>query len=452
MLLLWAGIAALLLLPNLLTRGLFVDGLVYSSISRNLSMGIGSMWTPYYAQVKGAVFIEHPPLFFWLQSIWFSTVGNHLFTERLFSLVCYLGTAWLLFRLCRYLFSSVSTAYFSVLLVTLTPIVYWVFGNNMMEMLLVAPIVVAFHILHRRFHEKPHWWDLPVIALLFLFFLLIKGPVALGVAVMPFTFLFSVPTKKVFKDGLLVLVLSGASLFLLMQFDGASANLHAYMDAQIMGVLSGDRVSEFATSRWKLLKDLAQQLILPTAIPLGLWLLTRKKPAFVSKYLPLLFTALLFSLPFLISRKQHAYYLVPALSFFALFNAALFQKAFQTAVSLKKGLVQKVLGGLGLMAGGVAVVFMIAQYCEFSRDLDTQRDLIIIDEAIDVQLIGLEDDLHRNWSLYGYAMRFHGLDLSSIDGLDYMVASRESVLGYERLKLPTQKFHLFKKKERLLSP
>lgn len=446
MLLLWSGVSSVLFLPNLLTRGLFVDGLVYSSISRNLTRGLGSMWSPYYAEVKGDVFVEHPPLFFWLQSIWFQLTGDHVFTERLFSFLCYLVTSFLVFRFFQLVFKARNASFFAMVLVTVTPIVYWAFGNNMMEMLLVAPVVGACHILYRRYTISPHWWDLPFISLLFLFFLLIKGPVALGMAVLPFTFLFTVSFSKVLKDGLLLLLLSGVALVLLLQSEAAYANLNAYLEAQIIGVLSGDRSGEFAPSRWKLMKDLGQQLIIPFALPLGLWLLNRKRVNFGPKTYPLLLTALLFSLPFLISRKQHAYYLVPALCFFALFAAALFQDAFQKVLSYREKMTGTVAGLLGLSAVLVGTVLMLVNLEQLSRDSTTQKDLITLDEALPLKRVGLEDDLHENWSLYGYAMRFHGIDLSSKDSLSYLVASKEKVAGYERMNLPTQKFHLFKKK------
>ena len=87
-----------------------------------------------------------------------------------------------------------------------------------------------------------------------------------------------------------------------------------------------------------------------------------------------------------------------------------------------------------------------------SRDKATQSDLALISEYSAKKRLALEDDLHQNWSLYGYAMRFHDLDLSSKDGLFYCVASKNEVPGYEKVNLPTQKFHLFQKVGRWTFP
>lgn len=47
-LLLTTAIFALLLLPTLGQKGMFLDGVIYSSIARNLSEGFGSFWSSFF--------------------------------------------------------------------------------------------------------------------------------------------------------------------------------------------------------------------------------------------------------------------------------------------------------------------------------------------------------------------------------------------------------------------
>ena len=83
-------------LPRLAQRGMFVDGVTYASIARNLSEGRGSFWSPSYTATIYPQFHEHPPFGFWLQSLWFRVLGDHLFVERAYSLAAALGTALLI--------------------------------------------------------------------------------------------------------------------------------------------------------------------------------------------------------------------------------------------------------------------------------------------------------------------------------------------------------------------
>src|SRR5207247_6982650 len=73
------------LVPRLAHRGMFLDGVTYASIARNLAQGRGRFWAPHYTDTIYPAFHEHPPLAFWLQSLWFQAFGDHWFVERAYS-------------------------------------------------------------------------------------------------------------------------------------------------------------------------------------------------------------------------------------------------------------------------------------------------------------------------------------------------------------------------------
>ena len=50
------------LLPRLAHRGMFLDGVTYASIARNLAEGRGRFWAPHYTATIYPAFHEHPPL------------------------------------------------------------------------------------------------------------------------------------------------------------------------------------------------------------------------------------------------------------------------------------------------------------------------------------------------------------------------------------------------------
>jgi hypothetical protein len=67
---------SVLMLPNFLRQGMFVDGLMYATISNNLAQGIGSFWSPQLSQTVFPAFHEHPPLVFGIESIFFRVLGD----------------------------------------------------------------------------------------------------------------------------------------------------------------------------------------------------------------------------------------------------------------------------------------------------------------------------------------------------------------------------------------
>ena len=83
-----------ILLPTLLRDGMFVDGVVYSAISKNLAHGIGSWFSPQFSSSAASVFFEHPSLGFILQSSFFKVLGDSIYTERFYSFLMALLSAW----------------------------------------------------------------------------------------------------------------------------------------------------------------------------------------------------------------------------------------------------------------------------------------------------------------------------------------------------------------------
>ncbi|MFN8357394.1 MAG: hypothetical protein U0Y10_23255 [Spirosomataceae bacterium] len=85
-------------IPRVVVEGMFADGLCYSSISRNLAEGKGSIWAPYFSSSfwlpynAGTVYYENMPMLFWLQAPFFWLLGEAWWVEKLFCAILVLGT------------------------------------------------------------------------------------------------------------------------------------------------------------------------------------------------------------------------------------------------------------------------------------------------------------------------------------------------------------------------
>jgi hypothetical protein len=79
-----AAVFTFLTIARMGQAGMFLDGTIYAAISRNLADGLGSFWFPVYLTSQPS-FHEHPPLGFFLQSVWFRVLGDHLAVERAYS-------------------------------------------------------------------------------------------------------------------------------------------------------------------------------------------------------------------------------------------------------------------------------------------------------------------------------------------------------------------------------
>ena len=133
-------VCLLLMGPRLVQHGMFVDGLTYVSIARNMAEGLGNFWQPFYSEALYEQFYEHPPLALWLESLLFRLFGDHFWVERLYCTLAIAGTILLIRQLWRQLFST-EVAFirwwpFAALLWVLNEDVYLSYPGNMLEFIL----------------------------------------------------------------------------------------------------------------------------------------------------------------------------------------------------------------------------------------------------------------------------------------------------------------------------
>ncbi len=172
-------------LPRLAHRGMFVDGVTYASIARNLAEGRGTFWEPSYTATIYPRFFEHPPLGFWLQSLWFRVFGDHLFVERAYAAVAALVTAALIALIWRTLNATTSEknyGWLPVLLWIAVPIVSWAVVGNLLEVTvsvftILAVACVVFAALSTSTAAAVGWGIASGLAVIGAF--LTKGPVGL---------------------------------------------------------------------------------------------------------------------------------------------------------------------------------------------------------------------------------------------------------------------------------
>ena len=75
---------------------MFVDGVVYATMSRNLAVGLGTCWEPHYTEFCQPKFHDSLPLALIVQSIFFRVLGEHYLVEKAYSLFTMLATLCLI--------------------------------------------------------------------------------------------------------------------------------------------------------------------------------------------------------------------------------------------------------------------------------------------------------------------------------------------------------------------
>lgn len=313
-----------LVIPRTVSKGIFLDGLTYSSISRNLAEGVGTFWSPYYTETVYKVFHELLPLGFYLQSFWFRIFGDKIWIEKaygitvtLLAILFFMLTLWSLENLGQDndLPGSRSTRIcWSGFLLVVTPVIAYSARNNLLETTVVFFVFLATFSAVRSFSSKtPFCWS--VLSGLFVMaaFLSKSIPGIFPLVIYPAVgIIFRKPgwfRRWCYQISVVLGLLIAIFIF---SNDGKTAILD-HLRQQVVASVAGKR--EVAESKLALGKCFLQEFSVPLAFSLLLCGVKKWRFGRTQKFL--LIVGLAGFLPLLLSPKQARRYLIPSLPFFA---------------------------------------------------------------------------------------------------------------------------------------
>jgi 4-amino-4-deoxy-L-arabinose transferase-like glycosyltransferase len=400
--------------PRLAHRGMFVDGITYASIARNLAEGRGSFWAPSYTSTIYPEFHDHPPLGLWLQSLWFRVLGDHLFVERAYSITAAVLTAVLIALLWRRLAYEPGTRKYEwlpVLLWTAIPVVSWSIVGNLLETTVSAfttAAVVAALCANLANGRASAAGCAVLSGVCVVAAALTKGPVGLFPLAAPILFAF--PTRE-WRHWRASLVAQWATVVVcaavLLSVDPARSSLARYFDQQVLAAISGRR--EVSGSSLTILKELLQGIVVPIAILAGLVVGLARRFAPPSReqqkaFVGPLMLGLAGTLPILASPKQAGHYLVPAVPLYAIAAAGFLVPTVRTLVD---SLSFRHFRGVMLLSAAIGIgTIVAASLPTIGRDRQRLTDLDMLEPAVPRgTTIGICPESNDDWGLHAWFER-----------------------------------------------
>lgn len=227
---------------ELWSEGMFMDGLYYATIARNLSEGIGSFWFLHFTETSFNIFHEHPPLAIGLQSLFFSLFGDNIYVERIYSLLTFIVTGFLIHLIWKEFIDKKFSSYSWVVLFfwAIIPLNSWACSNNILENTMNIFVASSVFFLIKNIRTNYSVYIMTSGFCLSLAFLS-KG--FTGLFPLSFFFLyFLVFSSMKFKDMIgktLLLIVSTLTPFLLLYifYPPAIASLSEYINVQVIDSL-----------------------------------------------------------------------------------------------------------------------------------------------------------------------------------------------------------------------
>ncbi len=428
-------------------QGLFMDGLIYSTIANNWHLGMGSWEEPHFSTFIYPTFPEHPPLMPFMLKLLFDVLGNSFWVEKLFSFLSVIPTVLGITLLAKHFKLSWSTIGLALFFYITTSSISWGLQSNMLENWL-SPFCLFSVLFFLKFTQTNKWQTLVLSSLFLILACLTKGPVALfplAVFAAQTLSVRFVSFGKSLKQGLLFV---GVFIFLfstLLLIPSVRNNLINYWNAQVVSALSGARE---VTGHWVVPMALLKEQILAIAFALISAITAfakKRKPIFSSHSIFYLLMGLLASLPLIISPKQHSFYIIPSIPFYALAFATFVIENFSWGTPQW---LNKVAIGFSIVSGSLLFLPIFVSKPYF-RDSSLFKDLTSIQEKLPnetVYFVKREGVLP--WSVIGYLKRFNNMDctLEASQATYGIVYAKHPVPeGWSTLDLPLNELRVIEK-------
>jgi 4-amino-4-deoxy-L-arabinose transferase-like glycosyltransferase len=409
-----------LVISQLVQDGMFMDGMIYVTVSRNLAEGLGSFWDPYFSATFMTSYHEQPPLYFGLLALFFKVFGSSMYVERLFSLVSLASTCVYLHLFWKKLFIDTKEialhSWIPVLFYVITPVCFWAYNNHVEETVMAIFATMASYYVYCALFlkERPIFYFILGGVFIFLsgltkgvqgmfpiaavgIYWLLSKDISLGKMVLWTLFLIGVPT----------LILGT----LWLSNEDVSASFISYYHDRYVPTFTNEMNT--TGNRFDILIKVFLE-ILPIGIISGLILLFSRKyktqdvqPIHYKKSMFWLFIlGLSGTAPLMVTLEQRGFYIVTAMPLFVLAVSMLAASRITTLINRIKSMNTLNFGMAFLFACSIVLCF--SQIGKFKRNENTLRDIYKVKQVIpENSLVGLPSKMHSEWAFRAYMMRYN---------------------------------------------
>jgi hypothetical protein len=459
--LLFVSLVLVLIVREVFRDGMFVDGLLYSSVAKNLAHGIGSFWHPHFSKTVMPVFHEQPPLLFGIQALFYKAFGDSIYVERAYAFLLFLLGAWMLSKTWKLVAGrAAEISWFPMILWVATPVIFWSYSNCVEEITMGFFVLCAVYFILKALDGNSKY---PLLLIISAAAFIILSSLCKGIqGLFPLSAVFfhwivfrKQSFGKMFLYSGILFLIPAIFYFAILQNKTVYASYEVYFRGRLGSAFDGS--GDTTSNRFQILLNLFQQLLPAFVIIVISAVLLRKKYTLNqnSKSYAIFFFVLGLSgtLPLMVTLVQREFYIVTALPFFifalSLLCADGVLNSVNTLEESAKGFRIVSAVAMGLFIG--AAVFTVKDLRSGpKRDRELLHDVYTFGKIIpEGSIVSLSEEMFSNWSLHNYMNRlfYISLEIENTENQFYIIDKQmkhsSAPPDFQKLNLQTVKFDLY---------
>lgn len=420
--LLLVGFVLILTSNRLLTEGMFLDGVTYAGISRNMAEGLGTFWNPHYTQTLYPEFRQHPPLALGMEALFFKALGDHLYVEKVYSVLTFLFSGLILALIWKRTTHNLRYAWLPLLFWIAMPLVTWSAPNNILENTMTVFVLLSVWLMLLNYQKSNKLWLILSGIALFAAFLS-KGFTGFFPLVFPIIYC-AFDDQHHWIQGVIDTLLLVATMAVLagMMFWIIPSSFQYLKDYINIQVFDNGLHEVTVNTRFFIVLSLFLQLLAPLVIFAFILIMSklfnkgeRKMFDFSHEkkwFYIFLLTGLSGVLPIMVSVKQRDFYMLAALPFFSLALGHLTLLMMDDLTQRINPLLQKwmTLGASFVLLAGLTLnLFHIGKY---GRDEAFLKEMkLVLEEIPENETVAISPDDYSQWTWHAYFMRYGKVSL-----------------------------------------
>ena len=443
----------ILIAPQFLVRGMFMDGITYAAISKNMANGMGSFWNPYYTDCLFPSFHEHPALALYLESLFYRLLGNSMLVAKVYSCITYLISGYLIVLIWKEIMHDLKTGWLPLLLWIIIALVFWGATNNVLENTMT--IFVLSSVLFYLYSVRKYRFRMIFLSggMLFCAFMT-KGFTGLYPLAFPFFYWIFNRERTFWQMVLDTVVLTLSMLLFFAVIVGlnptARESMTAYFNNQVVNSIKNVRNTD---SRFYIVVRFFMELLVSMAITLVIIVVGLYKRLInvadlknnIGTVAMLFFFGLTGVVPMMISLKQSGMYALTVFPFYAILLAIL---SYSVIEKIHLSLKAKRITNIGCVLLITIALVMNACYAgQTTRDKDMFNDMdCFLTVLSEKDIVQVDNEIVSDFTFIAYMSYFKNISLDKESEHEFFIGNKGTKYNsnYEKIDFDTKLYDIYR--------